>query len=64
MHYIRSKAVLVDYLDQAAGYPVNKTWLQAIKAGFYATWPRLTYNLVAKHLPKVTKETEVSHLHC
>ena len=54
----------MDYLDQAAGYPVNKTWLQAIKAGFYATWPRLTYNLVAKHLPKVTKETEVSHLHC
>ena len=51
LHCIRSKAVLVDYLHQAAGYPVKKTWLQVIKAGFYAAWPGLTYNLVAKYLP-------------
>ena len=39
VHQIRSKEVLCDYLHWAAGYPVKKTWLQAIKNGFFATWP-------------------------
>ena len=30
VHRIRSKEILCDYLHQAAGYPVKKTWLQAI----------------------------------
>ena len=63
VHLIRSNAVLLDYLHQAAGYPVKKTWLQAIKAGLYATWPGVTYNLVAKHLPEVTKEVSAGHLY-
>jgi hypothetical protein len=32
-----------DYLHRAAGHPVKKTWLAAIKAGEYATWPGLSY---------------------
>ena len=36
-HQIQSKEVLCDYLHQAAGYPVKKTWLQAIKDGFFTT---------------------------
>jgi hypothetical protein len=36
--------------------------LAAIKAGAYATWPGLTYDLVAKHLYD-TEETAMGHLH-
>ena len=37
VHQIRSKEVLCDYLHQAAGYLVKKTWLQAIKDGFFTS---------------------------
>ena len=63
VHKIRSKEVLCDYLHRAAGYPVKKTWLQAIKDGFFTTWPGLTYELVAKFLPEYSEETAAGHLH-
>ena len=63
LHRIRSKAVLVDYLHWAAGYPPKKTWLAAIKQGFYATWPGLTEELIRKHLPDVSEETAAGHMH-
>jgi hypothetical protein len=43
IHQLRTKEQLCDYLHRAAGHPVKKTWLAAIKAGEYATWPGLTY---------------------
>ena len=42
---------LVRYLHAAAGFPVRDTWLRAIKARNYATWPGLTYNNAAKYFP-------------
>jgi hypothetical protein len=39
-----SVAALVHYLHAAAGFPVKSTWLAAIKAGNYASWPGLTYS--------------------
>jgi hypothetical protein len=36
---LRTKEQLCDYLQRAAGHPVKKKWLPAIKAGEYATWP-------------------------
>ena len=59
---LRTKEQLCDYLHRAAGHPVKKTWLAAIKAGEYATWPGLTYELVSNHLPN-TEETAMGHLH-
>jgi hypothetical protein len=50
IHRLRTKEQLCDYLHRAAGHPVKKTWLAAIKAGEYATWPGLTYELVSNHL--------------
>ena len=32
------------YFHTAAGYPMRSTWLAAIKAGNFKTWPELTYN--------------------
>jgi hypothetical protein len=43
IHRLGTKEQLCDYLHRAAGHPVKKTWLAAIKAGEYATWPGLTY---------------------
>ena len=43
---------------------MKKTWLQAIRWGFYATQPGLTYKLVSKFLPDDTEETAAGHLHC
>jgi hypothetical protein len=50
VHRLRTKEQLCDYLHRAAGHLVKKTWLAAIKAGEYATWPGLTYKLVSNHL--------------
>jgi hypothetical protein len=62
VHQLQTKEQLWDYLHRAAGHPVKKTWLAAIKAGEYATWPGLTYKLVSNHLYD-TEETAVGHLH-
>ena len=43
---------------------MKTTWLQAIKDGFFTSWPGLTYALVTKFLPKTSEETAVGHLHC
>ena len=46
-----STPALIEFLHAAAGYPVKSTWLAAIKAGNYTTWPGLTYELAAKYCP-------------
>jgi len=51
----------VHYLHAAAGFPVNTTWLAAIKAGNYASWPGLTYANAARYCPNST-ETAKGHL--
>ena len=58
VHQIRSKEVLCDYLYRAAGHTVKKTWLQAIKGGYFTTQPELTYELVAKFLPEKVKKQQ------
>ncbi len=37
------------YLHATAGFPAKSTWMQAIKAGNYVKWPRLTPKIVGKH---------------
>jgi hypothetical protein len=46
-----TQAALVSFLHTAAGSPVPSTWVRAIHAGHFATWPGLTAELVHKHLP-------------
>jgi hypothetical protein len=41
--------------------PSHQTWMQAIDAGFFTTWPGLTFALVRKHLPK-SVATKKGHL--
>ena len=42
-HDLPSIGSLIRYLHAAAGFPVKSTWLAAIKAGNFSTWPGLTY---------------------
>jgi hypothetical protein len=56
-----SVGALVHYLHAAAGFPVKSTWLAAIKAGNYASWPGLTYANASKYCPS-SDETIKGHL--
>ena len=58
---LHSVQALVRYLHAAAGFPVKSTWLKAIKAGNFATWPGLTYSNAAKYYPE-SAETLKGHL--
>eukprot|EP00804_Cyclotella_cryptica_P006024 CCRYP_000276-RA/>CCRYP_000276-RA protein AED:0.08 eAED:0.08 QI:0/0/0/0.66/1/1/3/0/1069 len=56
-----SVGALVHYLHAAAGFPVKETWLAAIKAGNYASWPGLTHANASKYCPSCN-ETIKGHL--
>lgn len=53
---------LIKYLHAACFSPVPSTWIQAIKANNFITWPGLTIQLVKKHLP-LTEATIQGHIH-
>jgi len=46
----------VKYFHAAAGYPTKETWVKAIRAGNYATWPGLSVKGVNECYPE-TDET-------
>jgi hypothetical protein len=45
----------------AAGFPVKETFIKAVRSGNYATWPKLTVNLIHKYMPD-SDETAEGHL--
>jgi hypothetical protein len=49
----------------AAGFPVADTWIKAIKAGNYNTWPTITPSTVQRHFLE-SNETQKGHMktHC
>ena len=51
----------VRYLHAAAGYPTKDTWIKAIKAGNYISWPGLTATAARKHFPE-SDETQKGHM--
>jgi hypothetical protein len=60
MHDLPSVGALVHYLHAAVGFPVKSTWLAAIKAGNFASWPGLTYANASKFCPS-SDETIKGH---
>ena len=61
VHDLPSTERVIRYLHAAAGFPTKSTWIQAIKAKFYATWPMLTEKNVQKHFPD-SEETQKGHM--
>jgi hypothetical protein len=49
------------YYHALAGFPVKETFLDAVRAENYATWPGLTTTLIAKHFPD-SGETQKGHM--
>ncbi len=45
----------------AAGFPVKETFIRAVCNGNYATWPKLTIQLIHKYMPDLN-ETAKRHL--
>jgi hypothetical protein len=41
----------LQYFHAAAGFPVKETFLAAVQAGNYVTWPSLMTTLISKHFP-------------
>ena len=56
---MKTKEELVQYIHRCAFIPVMNTWTKAIDAGYFATWPGLTSDLVRKHLPKLLATVKV-----
>ncbi|KAL7506393.1 hypothetical protein ACHAXN_005053 [Cyclotella atomus] len=52
---------VIAWYHAAAGYPIKASWIKAIDAGFYATWPMLTAKAVRKHFPE-SDETAKGHM--
>ncbi|MCP4744891.1 MAG: hypothetical protein GY874_01945, partial [Desulfobacteraceae bacterium] len=46
----------IAYYHGCAGFPTCETWVKAIKAGNYDTWPGLTAKAAAKHFPEHDEE--------
>ena len=42
----------IRYLHGAARFPTEDTWIKAIKAGNYNTWPTITPETVRRHFPE------------
>ena len=51
----------VCYLHAAAGFPVKESWIVAIKAGNYTTWPGLNIKVVNVYFPESDK-TQKGHM--
>ena len=57
---MRTKVDLAKYLHLCAWSPVVNTWLKAIDRSFFLTWPRLSSQLIKKHLPKSIATAKIS----
>jgi hypothetical protein len=51
----------IKWIHAVCGYPVKSTWLKAVKAGNYISWPMLPEHNVNKYYPE-TSETSKGHM--
>ena len=60
---MNKKDDIIKYLSTVMWNPIPESWIKAIDAGFFATWPGLTSKLVRKYLCKNRNiETDQGHL--
>ena len=57
-----STAALIQYLHATAGSPAQQTWVQAIKAGNFRTWPGLTSANASGYCPNNAEATTLGHM--
>ena len=49
---------LIDFLHGCTFSPVKSTWLSAVKANFFTTWPGLTYDRISRNLHEAEATTK------
>ena len=49
------------YFHATTGFPTKETFMDAVRAGNYATWSGLTTTLISKHFPD-SDETQKGHM--
>ena len=49
-------------MHAAAGFPVKETWIRAVRAGNYATWPGLGVKSMRKYFRDDVEETLKGHI--
>ena len=59
---INTKKELVSFYHGAAGWPVKKTRIDAIKRNAFSSWPGLAEKLVKKFL-EIKEPTVMGHMH-
>ena len=59
--HLSTDTSFVSFVHASLGSPVLSTFLNAVRLGYLATWPRLTTTIVLAHLPK-TIATAKGHL--
>ena len=52
----------IKYMHAAAGFSVKETWIRAVRAGNYTTWPGLSVKSVRKYCPDDPEETLEGHM--
>ena len=53
---------LIEYLHATAGAPTKQTWLTAIKAGNFRSWPGLASTNVTRYCPADAEATIMGHM--
>jgi hypothetical protein len=61
VYELPSTKQVIRYLHACAGFPAKTTWIKAIRAGNFATWPHLTLKAVQQHFPE-SDETQQGHM--
>ena len=57
----KTKPEAIHYYHVATGFPTKSTWMEAIKAGNFMSWPSLTADAARKHFPE-SEETQKGHM--
>ena len=59
VYKLKRDKYIITYFHKAYFSPVPSTWIDAINAVLFATWPGITAELVSKHLDKSPATTKV-----
>eukprot|EP00957_Ditylum_brightwellii_P096154 7325979-Ditylum_brightwellii.AAC.1 len=52
VYELTTKKDIVQLYHATCFSPTKHAWIKAVQAGYFATWPSLTPELIKKHLPK------------
>lgn len=61
VYELLSTEKVVLYLHMAVGFPLQATWIKAIQAGNYCSWPMMNVRNLKKYFPE-SDRTQKGHM--